>query len=242
MIKIPAYIRVYNSIRRLIEEGDFPIGSLLPPEPDLGKKFNVSRTTIRKAVEILSRDGFVLAKQGRGTEVLDPKTIQKLNFVTSFSETLKEKGYDVSSKSSFIDLIIPPNNVTQDLKIKPGTKVIRIQRIQLANGKPIAIMVNYLVADFVPGIEKYAGKFISLYEFLESNYNISIESATDYIRAKAADLEESEMLEIPAGSPLLVLRRVSISNNKPFEVVILTIISDKYEFCVHMTGKESKHI
>jgi GntR family transcriptional regulator len=237
MIKIPAYIRVYNSIRKQIEDGEYPIGSLLPPEPELEKIFSVSRTTIRKAVEILSRDGFLLTKQGRGTEVLDPKTTQKLNYVTSFTETLREKGYEVSSKSTYIDSIIPPHNVSFDLNINPESKVVRIQRIQLANEKPIAIMVNYLVSELFPGIEKYAGKFISLYEFLETNYNITIESATDYIKAKAADFAEAEMLEIPIGSPLLVLRRISFSNNKPFEVVILTIISDKYEFCVHMTGR-----
>ncbi len=237
MIKIPAYVRVYNSIRKQIEDGDYKVGDLLPPEPMLEKNYKVSRTTIRKAAEMLFRDGFVLAKQGKGTEVLDPKTVQKLNYVTSFSETLRENGYEVSSKSMHIDFVIPSNNIALDFQIEPDSHVIRIQRIQLANEKPIAIITNYLLPEMVPGIENYAGKFSSLYEFLEMKYNIIIDSATDFIKAKAASFVEAEMLQIPINSPLLVLYRITYSNNKPFEVVELNIVADKYEFCVHMTGR-----
>ena len=69
MEKTPAYIRVYNTLRSRILEGDYAIGDLLPAEPELEKQFLVSRTTVRRAVELLSRDGLVEAKQGRGTTV-----------------------------------------------------------------------------------------------------------------------------------------------------------------------------
>ena len=103
--KIPAYQRVYNALKARILEGDYGVGELLPSEPELERQFGVSRTTVRKAVENLSREGFVLAQQGRGTVVLDFSTRQNLNEVTSISETLERKGFTVVPKSMYIDRI-----------------------------------------------------------------------------------------------------------------------------------------
>ena len=93
---IPRYLWVYNSLKSQIEAEDFKVGDYLPPEPELQQTFQVSRTTVRKAVEMLSQQGFVFIRQGRGTEIIDFKATQKLGFVTSFSETLREKGFTVT--------------------------------------------------------------------------------------------------------------------------------------------------
>ena len=87
----------------------------MPTEPDLLKMFTVSRTTVRKAMELLEQGGFVKIQQGRGTDVLDYKATQKLNVVSSFTETLELKGYKVQSKSMHIDMCVPPTNVLEDL-------------------------------------------------------------------------------------------------------------------------------
>ncbi len=73
----------------------------------------------------------------------------------------------------------------------------------------------------------------SLYSFLESEYNLMIEAATDFISARQALPEEAEKLQIAEGSPLLVVRRDSHSGGRPIEVAILLIVADKYEYCVH---------
>ena len=134
MLKSPAYAKIYDVLKREIMEGELAIGELLPPEPELEKRFNVSRTTIRRAVELLSRDGFVQAQQGRGTHVLDYKTKQNVNTVTSISETLRSKGYEVKPKSMYIDIVPASAHIAEDLKIKEGEMVARVQRIQLADG------------------------------------------------------------------------------------------------------------
>jgi GntR family transcriptional regulator len=150
--RIPTYMNVYTKLKGMIFDDTYSKGSLMPTEPDLCEMFKVSRTTIRKAMELLEQGGFVKIQQGRGTEVLDYKTTQKLNIVTSFTETLESKGYTVHSKSMYIDMVVPPINVLNDLNQPAETQVVRIQRIQLANDKPVAIMTNYLIPDLVPGI------------------------------------------------------------------------------------------
>ena len=237
--RIPAYGKVYAKMKDLILDDTYPIGSLVPREPDLCTMFGVSRTTLRKAMELLEQEGFVNIQQGRGTEVLDYKTTQKLNHVTSFSETLKAKGYTVQSKSMYIDMVIPPGNVLDDLNQAPETEVVRIQRIQLANDKPVAILTNYIIPDIAPGILADTGTFVSLYHHLETKYDILITSAKDNIKAKISDFLESELLQIPIGSPLLVDRRITYSMGRPIEVVIMIVDASKYEFSVNLVGRSS---
>lgn len=74
MSKIPAYERVYQQLKKEIIAGEYQVGDLLPTEGELGNRFNVSRTTIRKAMENLSAQRFVSIKQGHGTRVIDYRT------------------------------------------------------------------------------------------------------------------------------------------------------------------------
>jgi GntR family transcriptional regulator len=230
-------MKVYQQVKNSILNETYPIGTLVPTESELCQQFDVSRTTIRKAMALLEQEGFVNIQQGHGTEVLDYKTTQKLNHVTSFSETLESRGYKVDSQNMHIDMFVPPKNVLNDLNLPEDSQVVRIQRIQLANGKPIALMTNYIIPELVPGILSDSGKFVSLYRHLETKYGIKITSARDTIKGKAADMLEAELLELPIGSPLLVDHRVTYSINKPIEVVVMLVNATKYEFSVNLSGR-----
>jgi GntR family transcriptional regulator len=152
--------------------------------------------------------------------------------VTSFSETLRDQGFTVRSRGVTVDFVPAPRRIAADLKIEPEVRLVRIQRVTLANGKPIAIMVNYLLPELVPGIEKRIGGMKSLYAFLEAEYNIAIEAATDFISAKAARAEEAEKLEVAAETPLLVVKRITYGRGRPIEVAVLHVVADRYEYCV----------
>jgi GntR family transcriptional regulator len=239
---IPRYQWVFDSLKTRIEIGDYKVGDHLPPEPDLQKIFLVSRTTIRKAVEMLAQQGFVYIRQGRGTEILDFKATQKLQYVTSFSETLREQGFTVEQSEISLDFVPAPRHIAADLKMEQGARLLKIDRVTLANGTPIALMTNYLVNDLAPGIEKRIGGMSSLYSFLESEYHIVIEAATDFISARQPTPAEAERLKVPHGSPLLVVRRITHSGGRPVEVAILLIIAERYEYCVHTKDRPSRRI
>lgn len=235
----PLYSRVYHALREKIENGDYAKGSLLPTENELQAQFNVSRVTIRKAVELLSEGGYVSVKQGRGTEVLDHRTSQKLNCVSSFTETLIERGFEVGSKSTSVEKVIPPIRVANELLLDPNTEVVRLYRIRMANGKPIAIMINYVKSELVPDLDKVYKDQESFYGILEKKYGVVIDSAVENIGARAAGMTEAELLQIPEGSPLLISRRITYSNGKPIEVVLTSIIADCYEYSVFLRGRPS---
>ncbi|MCT4687923.1 GntR family transcriptional regulator [Vallitalea sp.] len=237
MAKVPAYMNVYALLKKKINNGAYEVGEFLPAEKELEKEYDVSRTTIRRAIELLAREGFVLVQQGRGTEVLDVNFNQYLNGVTSISETLRKQGCLVRPRNVCIDVVVPSSRVAKALGVKNTEEVIRIQRIQLADDIPIAIMENYISKHLVPNIEKESSRIISLYKFLESEYGIVLESAVDKIFAKNANFMESEILQIPYERALICMKRTTYCKNKPITYDYLKIRADKYQLEVNTTGR-----
>jgi len=237
-VKQTAYKMVYSILKQEIREGKYETGKLLPPEHFLESRFEVSRTTVRRALELLARDGYVDAQQGRGTAVLDFTTVQRLNALTSITETLKNKGYEVKTKGMHIDLVEASAKVANALMIKEGEIVVRIQRVQCANDQPVAIMTNYLLEELVPGIEAHAGGFISLYDFLETKYHFVLTNAIEHLSASVTDFSEAQILGVSVGWPLLISERVTFSDNKPVEYAHTRILGDKYKYAIQLEGRQ----
>ena len=234
----PAYKYVYQYIKKDIKEGRYKPGTILPTESQLEENFSVSRTTIRKAVSMLVADGFVRPKQGYGTEVLDFSTTQRLNHLTSITETLRTKGYKVTTKGMDIRRIKAPQHVSEALEIPANNMVYMVQRVQWADNRPIAIMVNYLKETAVPSLEKHIGTFTGLYAFLENHYHLILKSAWERISATSAEFTEAQILQIPIGAPLLCSKRISYVESGPVEFGITKLVGDKYEFSVYLEGRK----
>jgi GntR family transcriptional regulator len=238
--RLPRYLRVYEVLRHRIEDHEYPVGSFLPPEPQLCGLLAVSRTTLRKAVEMLRDDGFVVVRRGRGTEILDFRAVQKLHFVTSFSETLREQGFQVTYSDVRVSTTAASPSLSKDLQVAEGSALVQVHRLAFANEKPIALMDNYLIPELVPGIEGKADRIQSLYAFLESEYGLSIEAATDYISARPAARGERRELKIPAGSSLLVVRRITYALGGPVERADLHIVASRYEYSVRTVQRPGR--
>ncbi len=237
MAKVPAYKIVYDALKKKIQDGTYPVSELLPTEPELEKIFHVSRTTIRSAIEVLREEGLVEVKQGRGTMVLDYRTKQDLDKVTSVTESLRRRGYDVRTKSMYIDIIPAGEELGKELQLKYGEPVARVQRIQLANEKPIAIMKNYIPYRLVPNLEQFTNKFSGLYQFLEEHYQLEINSSNDKIYAKSADFTESEMLAVQPGTALLCIRRICYGSREAICVDDVSILGSQYELVITANGR-----
>lgn len=240
--RLPAYLKVYQQLKNDILDEKYKVGEMIPVERQLEEIYSVSRITIRKAVELLAEDNYVEVRQGRGTRVLDYKARQSLNCVTSVTETLRKKGFTVTTKSMYIDTLVPPAHVSQNLQLEEREKAARVQRIQLADGQPIVIMKNYIPESLVPGIAGYCGQFTALYQFLEDTYHIEIDEAADKIFAKNAEFEEAQMLEVEVGEALLCIQRRCSQRGKPVCFDDVTIIGKKYELYTNMTGRNKNSI
>lgn len=232
------YQDIYKNIKKLIREGEYEVGDFLPPEGALEKQYHVSRTTIRKVVNMLVNDGYVEVKQGRGTKILDFHSTQKLNGVTSISETLRKKGLEVEIKSIYIDTVNATRRTAERLGLNGGDDIFRVQRVLLADRIPVVIMENYISCKLVPNLNVKTNEIKSLYHFLETEYELYIDCAKDIISAKSADFTESQILDTQAGAALLTLRRVTYSGGVPVTYDKSIIRADKYQFELEMSGRD----
>ena len=225
----PAYMRVYNAIRSQIRDKKYDVGSILPPEPELEKEFGVSRTTIRRAVDILAREGLLSVRQGFGTQVINRKAVQNLNRFTSVSESLEQKGRKIGMRSCFVEKTGAPEEIAQLLGVAPRTPVIVIYRIKTSDGKPVSISKNYILESLVPNFDLEA-KIPHLYEYLKEKHDIHYTGCRDVISAYNATFEQSQLLEVEPKTALFSVRRVCYLSARPCEVDIVDIVADMYEY------------
>ena len=164
--KLPLYYSIMLSIKELILDGTYPVGSLLPTETEFENQFNVSKITVRKAIELLENEGYVAKKSGKGTTVISNSLINKLSKGESFSSILNKFGYQLKKedmKSSLIDLA-PQDELYQAY----GPHCLKIERTYYLDGKPYIYMIHYLPGNLV--VDKTIdAKDFSIYRFLHQN-------------------------------------------------------------------------
>jgi GntR family transcriptional regulator len=240
---VPLYRQLEELLRRWIEAGDYKPGDLLPPEPDLESRFGVSRITVRQAIAELVQQGLLERERGKGTFVREPKITQKLNQITSWAETIQAIGMSPRTLEIEIEKVQAPAWVERLMPSSLGEPVVKITRVRYANDEPMCIMTNYIKSAIVPGLKQEGLIGESLYETLESRYNLILSHAEETVEAALANKLSAAKLKIDEGSPLLVVTRVTFfQNNEPFEVVKAFSRADRYQYSATLMGRPNNRI
>src|SRR5512136_1240763 len=114
---LPRYYQLANILRESISSGKFAAHEPIPAERQLEELYSVSRTTIRQAIDLLVRQGFLYREHGRGTFVSPQKLQKGISELTSFSEDMKQRGLEPGQKILEIGYIQPPEKVRQQLEL-----------------------------------------------------------------------------------------------------------------------------
>src|SRR6202453_5251907 len=224
----PKYQSVHDALLLAIE--GLPAGTAMPTERELCTTYGVSRATVRQALGQLEIEQRIFRRQGKGTFVARPKIEQRLELM-SHTEGMKERGISPSSKLIDVRRIPAGLDVGMQLGLSPKAEVLRIERLRLADGDPIAIEVLYLNADRFDGITAALSDNASLYQLLASNYGVELASAEETIEAVIAEGRDAALLKCQAGMPLLMLsRRTLDTSGQPTEFVRSLYRGDRYRF------------
>ncbi len=136
-----------------------------------------------------------------------------------------------------LEKIPAPPFIKDTLSLKEGEPVYHIQRVQCADGKPICIIENYLMASLIPDFVLTESDCVSLYACLENNYGIILKDAVEHISAVSASFMESQILRIPLNAPLLHSTRITCTAQGPFEYASIYAVADRYEYQVYLSGR-----
>ncbi len=229
---LPLYAQVKEALQAEIESQMKP-GDALPSEPELEKRFNVSRITVRRALDELVSDGLIVRQQGKGTFVRALPIAQELTLLLSWSAQMRQMGLEPRSANCEIDRVEPTKEQVAQLELAPGERVVRIRRLRLANDDPICIMTNYIPEGLVPGLLTKGLVADSLYATM-AEYGIRPARAEDRVEARPATEWEAHMLQIGQWMPLLQVTRLTRDTlNKPLYIAVVTNRADKYVYTVH---------
>ena len=129
----PIYIQIHNELKKEIEAGVWQIGQRIPSERDLALRFNVSRMTLRQAIQTLVDEGILERQVGSGTFVARKKVQDKLAAVTSFTEIMEAQGKKPSSKTVSYLITTPSVSEMERLNLSEKAKIVRMERIRFHN-------------------------------------------------------------------------------------------------------------
>ncbi|RBY93643.1 GntR family transcriptional regulator [Blastococcus sp. TF02-8] len=205
----PKYLSVREHLRRRVAA--LPELSLLPPEPVLCAEYGVSRITLRRAVDGLVADGHLVREQGRGTYVTRPAIRHEyresfVHRIAGWSSVMTETGAQVGTTVLTQRIVPAPAAVAAELALDGAADVIELQRLRSLDGAPNHVAHSYLPADRYPGAAEEDFSQGSLYAYLRREYSADLAHARIVVDVGTAAPEEAELLQVVAGSPLLVVR------------------------------------
>lgn len=231
---IPLWFQITALLRAAIAAGEFRPGDALPSEAELFRVFGVSRTTARTALDKLEQEGLILRRSGRGSIVLEPQVEQPLNLLGGFAEDMRRRGLNASYDTLAAGFCDMPGEVRAALDAKRQQKGFRIHRLLKANNSLIASSVSWLSAAVLGGREPPTVEDLdqgSLYSWLEQECDIRLVGGEEIIGAQAASEDAAGLLDIPAGTPVLVAIRTSRDQaSRAVEHATITYRADRYRF------------
>jgi GntR family transcriptional regulator len=233
---LPLYVQLKEAIIEKIENGEWTAGEVIPTELELQNTYSLSRTTVRQALGELVSNGILTRIQGKGTYVSEPKLEPTRPDLTGFTQDMSEKGYYVNSKVLEISQKRANERLQRKFHIGANADVLQIDRIRLVDNLPIGIHNVYLNISVVPHInlDRYDLSTHSLYEALRAE-GVKLGEAEETVEASLADERHAELLDIPKGSPVLMLTRVlNMEDGRPLEYSKMVYRADKYKYSIKL--------
>lgn len=198
--KGPLYLQIKKIIKERILHGVYPLGSIIPSEPQLENEFQVSKMTVRNAIQELSQEGYVEKRSGIGTRVIRNTSLSKLSKGKRFTELLVEDGHQIVKRHLQTELIT--NEAGTELHRMFGGRCIRIERLYMLDGKPYIHYAHYLQAAVFAGVEQPEDLAAqSLYDLIEEQ--VSLVNFRDQFTTSAADANLAGLLQVSEGTSLL---------------------------------------
>jgi DNA-binding GntR family transcriptional regulator len=230
MTGAPAYHRVAGALRADIQRGRWKVGERIPTETELSAQFDVSRNTVRQALDILHSMNLVSRQQGRGTFVAPHGLSHMIGELKSLTDVLRERGLVPGNEA--IKVAVDPRPPIDAIEHLGSSTIWRVDRVRTTDGRPFCDMSSWLPDEL--GRRLDVNRLIqdgSLYRILKDDLGILLTEATEIIRAEGATADEASALSIRRGTPVIVMYRwVSDNRGRPVEYARAAAPGDRYQY------------
>lgn len=227
----PLHMQAEKLLRDLVAKKEYQEGKLLPSEVELSNQLGISRNTMRYAILKLVNEGLLSRKKGFGTKVATKGISGRAKNWLSFSQEMKALGLTVQNFELHVSWQVPEKDVASFLELKPGTKVLTLERLRGKENLPFVFFVSY----FNPEIGMTGNDDFSrpLYEILEEKYKVKATLSYEELSAVKATPFLCKKLNLSPEEPVLFRRRFVYDENKrPIEYNLGYYRGDSFVFTV----------
>lgn len=232
---VPVYTQLAEQLKARICRGEFKPGARIPSEQELIAATGLSRVTVRAALNMLTRDGMLVRRQGVGTFVGHPID-QELSSVQTTPEVLLALGMMPHVKVLSFATVVPPADAQAALRLRPGERVVLMKRLYSSGRTPIALVHVYLplaLEQYAEALKDERAPTETTFTILENNLGVTIKEARHVMTACSADRAVARALRIKTGAPILKLDRLAIGvDGRPLEYDVCHYHSGRYTLSV----------
>ena len=233
----PLYVQLMEELETSIRNGVYKPGDKIMTEAEMAREYGVSLITVRKAVGSLMEKGLVVRKQGKGTFVTKPKYSRNMKKLQSFTEMCEQMGVKPGARVLENRLIAADKKVADRLGIEPGSTVVYISRLRLADGEPVQVEKSYFPLKYAFLLEEDLNDG-SMFECLKEKAGAKVASSEKMIELCRATAEEAALMDVKKGDYLLFVKSTAYDENgEPMYAGIQLINGDRFSLYVYESGK-----
>lgn len=233
---VPLYHQIYLDLRGIIQRGILSPGDMLPPEMEICQAYNVGRQTVRQAIARLVDEDMVERFAGRGTFVRAQHAHTQFLLDRSFTQQMRELGRVPHNRLLRAEVDRVDGSKSPALAPLQGQPCLVLERLRLGDDEPICHQTSVIPLERLPGLEQIDFGENSLYEVLNTRYQLVINRIDHIVRAVAADDYRAELLAVPPGTPLLFVATTAYTDDgQPVESSTAYYRADRYEYSTTQT-------
>lgn len=227
--KLSKYEWVKREIQEKIKSHEWKANQVIPSENKLCQQYNVSRITIRRAMDELVHEGILYRIKGKGCFVREQSS-DKFSYIYSFTEAVKHQGKTPSRKQLYFEKEKAGKEYAAKMGIDPKDDVYVLKCLYFADGLPYCVSTSVMPAVLFPKLEFFDFNKNSLYEVLKTFYQLSMTRVQQTIVAETGSKEINTLLDNEKNRPLLEINAVSRclyeNHERVFEVYQSYILTD----------------
>lgn len=232
----PKYFVLKRELIKKIEEEEYEPDGPIPSERELMEQYQVSRITVRRAVDELVTGGYLYKVQGKGTYVKSDDCSQDLFAITSCTDDVLRLGRNPSKKVIVSEIVPADAKRARLLNLAVGEELFRLERVTMADEQPLNYTITYLPYKLFPGIEEYDFTMQSLYELIRIQYGVNLAKSRRTIEAVLTEEEIAEYLDIDEDMPVILFGSTTYGvvqgKELPIESFKCYYRTDQYKFYI----------
>lgn len=236
---VPLYYQLKQQILNSIVNNELKVDEQIPNEMEIMNGLEISRSTVRQAINELVSEGYLHRIKAKGTFVSKPKVdegfFQKLE---SFNHEMLQKGLTPSTKVLALKTVEGIEHINNRLLLDPQEKLIYLSRIRYANDEPVVYLETYIPYSKFPELLSEDFENQSLYSLLEQKYNSRVVRATREIEATIATSQEKSLLKMNKNLAICLVKTVAYASGEiPVEYSVARYIGERNKFTVELVRK-----